>query len=229
MANAPSVWVELHRAQMRGRGLGLVGATLGRQYAREVISLVWRVLDAFDRELGRVSLHRLHSRLGVLGGVLRLETCEGAVRGVKVEQLDGRAAAVGELDRPARLLVRVGHLDELLLDGRDLRIAEPLGAEALDSGRVLTRDQLAGWKARVARARLSHSAADLVADEAAGLGHNEVWGVNAAGNVYLYAGGGKWTLKGSGFRHVSAGTIDAGTQHVYAVKTNGSVVRWLPT
>jgi surface antigen len=60
------------------------------------------------------------------------------------------------------------------------------------------------------------------------VGYNEVWGVNSAGNVYQFAGGGKWAKKGTGFRHVSAGTITSGPQHVYATKTNGAVVRELP-
>jgi surface antigen len=60
------------------------------------------------------------------------------------------------------------------------------------------------------------------------VGVNEVWGVNSAGNVFSYGGGGKWTSRGSGFKNVSAGTIVSGAQDVYAVRTNGSVVRWVP-
>src|SRR5262245_40791148 len=59
------------------------------------------------------------------------------------------------------------------------------------------------------------------------VGAGEVWGVNSAGTVYNYAGGGKWTPRGSGFKNVSAGTMVGASQHVYAVRTNGSVVRWV--
>jgi surface antigen len=54
----------------------------------------------------------------------------------------------------------------------------------------------------------------------------ELWGVNSAGNIYQYAGRGQWTLRGSGFKDVTVGVAGDGGPHVYATRTDGSIVRW---
>lgn len=52
----------------------------------------------------------------------------------------------------------------------------------------------------------------------------EIWGVNAAGNLYRYAGRSTWSKRGEGFRHVTTGApAVAGRPTVYALTTAGAV------
>lgn len=52
----------------------------------------------------------------------------------------------------------------------------------------------------------------------------EIWGVNAAGNLYRYAGHSKWTKIGEGYRHVSTGAPAVpGRPTVYALTSAGGV------
>jgi hypothetical protein len=55
----------------------------------------------------------------------------------------------------------------------------------------------------------------------------ELWGVDAGGTIYQYAGLGKWNAKGTGFRDVTVGVAGDGGPHVYATLTNGGIRRWL--
>lgn len=53
----------------------------------------------------------------------------------------------------------------------------------------------------------------------------ELWGVNAAGNIYRRIPG-RWSKEDTGFRHVTAGrAADAGGPYVYALKTDGTIRR----
>jgi len=56
----------------------------------------------------------------------------------------------------------------------------------------------------------------------------QIWGVNAAGGLYEYAGSGSWAMRAVGYRHVTAGSPpDVSGPSVYALTTAGAIHRRL--